>query len=134
MWPEHPEAIVVPVPRHLPGPAHSLLTTVSREIATVRGWHEAEDALRRIGRAPEAKVGGTRDPEVEAATLEWRVPSHDGVIVLIDDVVRTGATLRACAVAIRAAGDRRSVVAIAVAAAIGPDATDDGDDRTVAGS
>ena len=126
------EAVVVPVPRHLPGPAHPLLTTVSGEIAAVRGWNEADDALRRIGHAPEAKAGGIRDPQIEAATLEWRVPPHEGVIVLIDDVVRTGATLRACAVAIRAAGDLRTVVAIAVAAAVSPDAGDGGDGPAVA--
>jgi predicted amidophosphoribosyltransferase len=42
------------------------------------------------------------------------------VIRRADDVVRTGATIRACAEALRVAGDERRVVAIALARAEQP--------------
>jgi hypothetical protein len=118
VWPHITEAFVVPVPGHLPGPVHPLLQAVSAEIATARGWHQS-DVLRRRSPGPEAKAGGDRDPEAEATTLEVRRPTSPAAIVLVDDVVRTGASLRACVGAIRATGDGRVVVAVVLAAATG---------------
>lgn len=117
VWPEVTAAVVVPVPGHLPGPPHPLLVAVCEAIAAVRGWHLATEALRRRTAAPEAKAGRTGDPGGEAATLGWRHPTPGEVIVLVDDVVRTGATIRSCAEAVRLAGDERRVVAIALARA-----------------
>jgi predicted amidophosphoribosyltransferase len=121
MWAAITDAVVIPVPPHKPEPSHHpLLQAVAREVALARRWHEAPDALRRVRPAPEGKAGGARAPVSEARTLEWRRPHLGRVIVLVDDVVRTGATLRACASAIRRHGDRRQVVAIVLAATDAP--------------
>ena len=117
IWPEVTAAIVVPVPGHLPGPPHPWLVAVSEAIASARGWHLAFDALRRTSPAPEGKTGHSRDPGSEAATLRWHLPALGAMIVLVDDVIRTGATIGACAEALRVAGDERTVVAIALARA-----------------
>ena len=117
LWPELSDATVVPVPRHVPGPAHGLVVAVCDAIADARGWRMAADSLRRTRPAPEGKVGGTRDPETEAATLTWDGSTPGPVIVLVDDVVRSGATMNACVSAVRASGDERTLLAVALARA-----------------
>jgi Phosphoribosyl transferase domain len=116
-WPRVTDAVVVPVPGHVPGAAAPLLLAVARELADARGWTCADDALRRRHPAPEAKSAPPREPGAEAGTLEWRSPPRGRTVVLVDDVVRTGATLAACVAAIRAALDDREVVAVVLAAA-----------------
>lgn len=118
VWPGVTDALAVPVPGHLPGATHPLVLAVARAVARARDWDYAEDALRRARPAPEAKAAGARDLTAEVATLEW-VPWPLGrVVVLIDDVVRSGTTLRSCADAMRAAGETRNLLAIAAAEAL----------------
>lgn len=115
VWPDITDAIVAPVPRHMPGPAHGLVIAICEEIAEARGWRLVGNALRRTRPAPEGKAGGARDPESEAATIAWDASTPGPVIVLVDDVVRTGATMNACVMAVRATGDARRLLAIALA-------------------
>ena len=115
VWPGITDAILVPVPRHMPGPAHELVRAACEEIAVARGWPVATDAVMRTRSAPEGKTGAARDPEAEATTLTWVASTPGSAIVLVDDVVRTGSTIRACAMAVRASGDQRRVLAIALA-------------------
>jgi hypothetical protein len=117
-WEDLDDAVVVPVPPHVPRVPHPLLLAIAAELADVRGWSSAADALRRDRPAPEGKTADARDLDPEVETLHWQPPPYGAVIVLLDDVVRTGATLRVGAEAIRRAGDRRRVVAIGLAAAV----------------
>ena len=121
IWPTITDGVLVPVPGHLPASDVPLVRIASSEIATRRGWVYAEGALRRRRPAPAAKTGPVRDRCTEIESLRWIAPERGQTIVLVDDVVRSGATLRVCAEAIRAAGDRRQIVAIALAAAIAED-------------
>ena len=120
VWPEITDAVVVPVPRHVPGPAHRLVMATCAEVGRTRRWPVATDALLRTRSASEGKAGGARDPEAEANTLTWIASTPGSVIVLVDDVLRSGATIQACAMAVRASGDQRTLLALALARAETP--------------
>ena len=118
-WGDIADAVVVAVPGHLEGGALGLVTAMARVVAEARGWSVATDDLGRARAVGEAKAGDARDTAAELESLAWRAgaASSAEVIVLVDDVVRTGETLRACVAAIRAAGDPRRVVAVVAAQA-----------------
>jgi hypothetical protein len=112
-WPEVRDAVVVPVPGHLVGGASAAVERLAVAIADLRHWRLAREALRRVQPSAEGKAGPARDPAAESATLDWARPAG-AVVVLVDDVVRSGATIRACTLAIRATGDVRDIRVIAL--------------------
>jgi hypothetical protein len=118
-WPDLGGAFVYPVPGHLPGGCSPLVGAAAAIIAERRGWHLHLAALTRSRPSPEGKLGGERIPQVESRTLSViasgsaRGDARDA-IVLVDDVARSGASLLACADAVRRSGDARSIVAIVI--------------------
>lgn len=108
--------VIVPVPGHLPSDMQPLLGEVAAVLAATREWTVANRALLRRHETPEAKTAPVRDRASEVTSLEWNPPPGE-TIVLLDDVVRSGTTFQVCADAIRAIGDSRPIVALALARA-----------------
>ena len=106
--------VIVPIPPHLPAPTGVVVGLVAQALSNARGWPVESEALVRHLPVPEAKAGGVRDARAEQRSLRWRMPAAGDVIVLVDDVVRSGATLVAAERTIRAAGDDRPIVCIVV--------------------
>ncbi len=113
--------VVVPVPLHperrrargfdqaleLAGPLARVLGVPSR------------DALRRVRDTP-AQVGLMAVERMSNVQGAFSWSAHDpppGRVLLVDDVLTTGATLRACAAAVRAAGRQRVEGAVVARAA-----------------
>jgi ComF family protein len=112
-----PEGVIVPVPlsagrRRQRG--YNQAEAIARQLAGRLGRPQTE-GLRRVEDSG-AQVGRS-GPERRAAlrgAFAWPVGRPPGEVLLIDDVVTTGATLSECARALRAAGSHR-VHALAVA-------------------
>jgi hypothetical protein len=89
------DAVLVPMAGHLAGTTSgSALRLADRLCAHHPGWTTAVGQMR-ISDAPRAVDAGPRDPAAEAATLRWHDIAGDGPVLLLDDVVRTGASLDA---------------------------------------
>ena len=115
-WLAIDDAVLVAVPGHAPGPANPLVLAVADALAVAHDWDHQRDALRRVRLGPEGKTGAERDATAESSTIEWKPVRGRAAIVLVDDVIRTGTTLDACLMAIRATGDLRPVFAMVIAA------------------
>jgi ComF family protein len=122
--PAPPSAALIPVPLH------------PRRMAE-RGFNQAEELARRLGwrwRMPvcaqglmrgratghQARLGRQARQENVAGAFVWRARRPPPArVLLVDDVLTTGATLVACADALRAAGSRE-VRAVALARSLAP--------------
>ena len=89
------DVTVVPMAGHragsVSGPAQELAL---RLCAAHPGW-KAAVGPERLADAPHALDADARDPVAEATTVAWRDVPGDGPVLLVDDVVRTGASLEA---------------------------------------
>ena len=118
-WPDLHTALVYAVPGHQPGGSSPLVEAAAGSIAARRGWQLRLGALTRSRPSPQGKRGGERNPTSESSTLSVTASGSAGddraaAIVLVDDVVRSGASLLACAEAIRGSSDVRPIVAIVI--------------------
>lgn len=101
--------LLVAVPSHSPDQARRPLDRLVSELAAYGNWvAPAESPLSRVFVVPEAKLERA-DPTRLAASLRWAPRRQSGLIVLVDDVIRSGATIAACVAAIRAANPSATV-------------------------
>lgn len=109
----------VVVPGHDGGFGESLVRLV-RHLGATHGWSASRThVLERDASIEAAKLKRARDPEGEAAGIRLRrdaVPASVRTVVLIDDVLASGGTLRACVSALRREGWDGAIVAVVVAA------------------
>ncbi len=93
---------------------------LAHEVSRLRNLACDPDVLVRVKRTPQ-QVGLTRDQRQRNMSAAFKVPTsaleriQGRNVVLIDDVITTGATIDACAAALKAAGARRvDVLAVAI--------------------
>jgi hypothetical protein len=89
------DAMLVPMAGHLAGTVSGpAMRLTHRLCADHPGW-AAASGPERVADAPAAIDAGPRGPAAEAATLRWPAVTGTGAVLLVDDVVHTGASLDA---------------------------------------
>jgi len=102
-------SVVVPVPLHprrLRQRGHDQAAELARPLARALGLPCRRLLRRRVATAPQSELDAAARRRNVRNAFECVVPAPEHV-VLVDDVMTTGATLRAAAAALRRAGARR---------------------------
>ncbi len=107
------DALLVPVPLHrwrLWNRGFNQSVLIARELGRIWGIESNHDALRRIKRTQPLK-GMSHSQRRKAVAGAFRVSSSSAMkgktVVLIDDVLTSGSTAEACAMALHRAGAAR---------------------------
>lgn len=99
--------VIVPVPLHparMRRRGYNQALLLARQLAALTGG-ECLDGLVRVREAGrQVGRGGTSRREALAHGFEWVAAVAPPSVVIVDDVVTTGSTLRECALAARRAG------------------------------
>ncbi len=90
-----PKVVVVPMAGHLAGTVSGPSGWLASRLCLARHDWVLAAGPERCEDAPPASGASARDPAAEAATLRWPDVAADGPVVLVDDVVRSGASLEA---------------------------------------
>ena len=120
-----PGDLLVPVPlspRRLRERGYNQAKLLARVLSRVRGIEHAPRALGRVRHTP-PQTGGSRAARRRGPAGAFRADRarvSGRCVLLVDDVLTTGGTARACALALRRAGARQVELAVACRSEQGP--------------
>ena len=105
-----PQSLILPIPLHqtrLARRGFNQTALLSQEAAQILGWAWRDDVLLRIRETP-TQVGlnyqGRQENVRKAFAINDPAVLADRAVILVDDVLTTGATLGECATTLAAAG------------------------------
>jgi hypothetical protein len=86
---------LVPMASHLAGTASGPAVELAEVLRHRHASWGLAPSIERLADVPRAMDARERDAAAEAATLRWTDVPGEGLVLLIDDVVHSGATLEA---------------------------------------